>query len=178
MKDEYIIVLDFLATGHAIARRAEPTIQGVGNKYLNLLEVILKPEMIAKPGELVYVGEGKWDKVKLIRGRIRYDELTGYAKQELEIVLDKIIEENEKRFVEFFNKAGPLTTRLHSLELLQGIGKKHMWAIIKARKEKTFESFQDLKDRVDMLPDPKKMIKRRIIDELQEKDRHKLFVSV
>lgn len=177
MKDEYIIVLDFLPTGHAMTRRAEPTAQGVGNKYLNLLEVVLKPEAAAKAGELIYIGEGKWDKVRLIRGRIRYDDLTGFAKQELEFAIDKIIEENEKRFIDFFNRAGPLTTRLHSLELLQGIGKKHMWDILKARRQKPFESFDDLKKRVEMLPEPKKMVKRRIIDELQDVDRHKLFVS-
>ncbi len=51
-----------------------------------------------------------------------------------------------------------------------------MWAIIGERKKKKFESFEDLKKRVDMLPDPKRMIKRRIIDELKETDRHRLFV--
>jgi len=176
VKEEYIIVLDFLPTGHPNSRKAEPTVQGVGTKFLNLLEVILKPEETAKPEEVIYVGDGKWDKVKAIRGRIKYDELTGFAKQELEIVLDKMIDENQQKYVDFFNKAGPLTTRLHTLELLQGIGKKHMWAILQARKTKPFESFEDLRSRVEMLPDPKKMIKKRIIDEMKELDRHRLFV--
>ncbi|MCX8179305.1 MAG: DUF655 domain-containing protein [Candidatus Aenigmarchaeota archaeon] len=176
MREEYIIVLDFLPTGYPHSRKMEPIAQGIGTKYFNLLEVVLKPGETVKPEERLYVGEGKWDKVRLIKGRIKYNELTSFAKQELEIVLDKMIDENEKRFVEFFNKAGPLTTRLHSLELLQGIGKKHMWAILDARKQKPFESFDDLKKRVEMLPEPKKMIKKRIIDELNEVDRHKLFV--
>ncbi|MCX8178977.1 MAG: DUF655 domain-containing protein [Candidatus Aenigmarchaeota archaeon] len=176
MKEDYIIALDFLPTGHASSRRMEPTVQGIGTKYMNLLEVVLKPGESVKPGDLVYVGDGKWDKVKLIKGRIKYSELTSFAKQELEIVLEKIIDENQQKYVDFFNRAGPLTTRLHSLELLQGIGKKHMWAILEARKQKKFESFDDLRQRVEMLPDPKKMIKRRIIDELNEVDRHKLFV--
>jgi putative nucleotide binding protein len=176
MREDYIIVLDFLPTGHPGSRRVEPTAQGIGTKFFNLLEVIIKPEETVKPGDVVYVGDGKWDKVRLIKGRIKYNELTSFAKQELEFALDKLIDENEKRFVEFFNKAGPLTTRLHSLELLQGIGKKHMWAILQARKEKPFENFEDLRKRVEMLPDPKKMIKKRIIDELNEVDRHKLFV--
>lgn len=176
MKEEYIIVLDFLPIGHPNSRKAEPIAQGVGTKFLNLLEVVLKPEVTTKAGELLYIGEGKWDKVKLIKGRIKYDELTSFAKQELELALDKIIDENQKKYVDFFNKAQPLTTRLHSLELLQGVGKKHMWAIIKTRKEKPFESFEDLRNRVEMLPDPKKMIKKRIIDEMKEMDRHRLFV--
>jgi len=178
MKDEYIIVLDFLSRGHADSRRAEPIAQGIGNNFLSLLEVVIKPEVVVKPGDLIYIGEKKREQVKYIKGRIKYDNLTGYAKKELEDVIDKIIEKNEKEFVNFFNIAGPVSTRLHSLELLPGIGKKHMWAIIGERKKKKFESFEDLKKRVDMLPDPKRMIKRRIIDELKEIDRHRLFVVV
>jgi putative nucleotide binding protein len=53
------------------------------------------------------------------------------------------------------------------LELLPGIGKKHMWDIIKARKEKPFESFDDIKKRVTMLSDPVKLISKRILLELE-----------
>ena len=37
---------------------------------------------------------------------------------------------------------------MHMLELLPGVGKKHMWEIIEARKDKPFESFEDIKNRV------------------------------
>lgn len=177
MKDDYIIVLDFLSRGRADSRTAEPIVQGIGNKFMSLLEIILKHGTDAKPKELIYIGEKKRDRVKYIRGRIKYEELTNFAKKELESVIDDIIDENEKRFVDFFNKSGPITTRLHTLELLEGIGKKHMWAIIDARKERKFKSLDDLKKRVEMLPDPRKMIKKRIIEELKESDRHRLFVA-
>lgn len=176
MKDEYIIVLDFLSRGHADSRRAEPIVQGIGKDYFSLLEVVLKPGIVVKTKDMIYVGEKKRERVKYIKGRIRYDELTSFAKNELEEVIDELIDQNEKRFVDFFNNARPITTRMHSLELLPGIGKKHLWNIIEERKKKPFESFEDLKKRVEMLPDPKKMIKRRIIEELQEIDRHRLFV--
>jgi len=177
MKDEYIIVLDFLSRGHADSRRAEPIAQGIGKDYFTLLEVVLKPEVEVKPREILYVGEGKRERVKYIKGRIKYDNLTNFAKKELEEIIDEIIEKNEKRFVEFFNRAPPITTRMHSLELLPGIGKKHLWNIIGERKKKPFESFEDLKKRVEMLPDPKRMIRKRIIEELKETDRHRLFVA-
>jgi len=176
MKDEYIIVLDFLSRGHADSRRAEPTVQGVGVNFLNLLEVVLKDGIIVKPEDLVYIGEQKRDKVRYIKGRIKYDDLTMFARDELEIILDKVIDQNEAKFVNFFNIAGPITTRLHTLELLPGIGKKHMWAIIEGRRKKKFETFEELKQRVEMLPDPKRMVKKRIIEELKETDRHRLFV--
>ena len=96
---------------------------------------------------------------------------------ELENVINKLVEEREKEFVEFFNKCGPISTRLHTLEILPGIGKKHMWDILEARKEKPFESFEDIKKRVKLIPDPKQSIVRRILEELQEKDKYKLFVG-
>ena len=176
MKDEYIIVLDFLSRGHADSRRAEPIVQGIGVNFLNLLEVVLKDDVIVRPEDLVYIGEQKRDKVRYIKGRIKYEDLTMFARDELEIILDKIINQNVAKFVNFFNIAGPVTTRLHTLELLPGIGKKHMWAIIEGRRKKRFETFEELKQRVEMLPDPKRMIKKRIIEELKETDRHRLFV--
>jgi len=91
-------------------------------------------------------------------------------------VVEHIVKSNPKKFLEFFNKAGPITTRLHQLELLPGVGKKHLWAIIAAKKEKEFESFEDLKKRVSMLPDPEKMIIKRILEELEDKDKYRIFV--
>jgi len=177
-RDEYIIVLDFLPHGKATDRRPEPLVQGIGEKYFNLLEVVIKPGVKVSLKERIYIGQGKRDKVRYIRGRIKYDELTSLAKDTLEDVLDELIAKEENRLVKVFNLAGPITTRKHSLELLPGIGKKHLWQIIEQRKQKPFENFEDLQKRVEMLPDPKKMIKKRIIEELQEKDKYRLFVSV
>ncbi len=177
-KDEYAIVLDFLPHGKPTQRKAEPLAQVIGEKYFNLLEVVIKEGVVLKPKDKIYIGEGKREEVKYIKGKIKYDELTGFAKRSLEEVLPKLIEVNEKRLVNFFNNALPITTRLHSLELLPGIGKKHLWRVIRERKKKPFESFEDLKKRVEMLPDPRKMIFKRILDELQEKDRHRIFVGV
>ena len=114
--------------------------------------------------------------MKYIRGRIEPKDLTASARDELPDIIDKIIKGRPQRFVDFFNKSGPLTTRMHCLELLPGIGKKHLWAIIDARKEKPFESFEDVKKRVPLLPDPEKLIIRRVLVELGNEDKYKVFV--
>jgi putative nucleotide binding protein len=176
VKDDYVIVLDFLPSGKPGDRKAEPLIQGLGEKYFNLLEIVLKEGVNVKIKERIYIGEEKRDKVKYIRGRIRYDQLTSYAKSILEEVVSELIDKNERRFVEFFNRAGPITTRMHSLELLPGIGKKHLWNIINERKKKKFESFKELQERIAMLPNPKRMVEKRIVEELEGKDRHRIFV--
>jgi len=177
MKDDYVIVLDFLPHGKASDRRVEPLAQALGEKFFNLLEVIIREDTEVKPKERIYVGGEKRDKVKYIRDRIDYNSLTSYAKTELEDVLSEIISKDEKRFVNLFNIAGPLSTRMHTLELLPGIGKRHLWDILNERKKKQFESFKDLQERVTMLPDPKRMIIKRILNELEGKDRHRLFVA-
>ncbi len=176
-KDDYIIVLDFLPNGKPGDRKAEPVAQGIGEKFLNLLEVAIKDDVVLKANDRVYVGDDKRDQVKYIRGRIGYDELTNYAKNMVIEIVTSIVDKDEKRFVNFFNKTGPVTTRLHSLELLPGIGKKHMWDIINERRKKPFETFKDVQDRVPMLPDPKKIVIKRIVEDLEGKDRYKLFVG-
>ncbi len=107
--------------------------------------------------------------------RIDYSDLSSAGKSELEDVLDKIIEENDDIFTHFFNKASPITTRLHSLELIPGIGKKHMWEIIEQRR-KPFTSLNDLKERLPLVPNPKRGVKGRILKELQEDEKYNLFV--
>ena len=126
----------------------------------------------------MYIGEGKRDKIHHIVGKIPLSKLTRTAKSELEFVIKDIVEKNEKKFIDFFNNAMPLSTRMHQIELLPGVGKKHMWEIINAREEKPFESFEDIKKRVKLIPDPGKLIIRRIIQELEGEEKHRLFVDI
>ncbi|HDD46030.1 MAG TPA: DUF655 domain-containing protein [Candidatus Aenigmarchaeota archaeon] len=175
-KDEWAIVLNFSSHGYYGMSRPQPVAQVLGDKYFSLLEVVVRDNVNLEIGERVYIGDKKRDKVKFIKRRLKYDELTGAAKNELEEAIKNIVESNPKRFVEFFNKAGPITTRLHQLELLPGIGSKHLWAILDERKKKPFESFDDIKKRVPLLPDPEKMVIKRVIEELEDKDKYRVFV--
>ena len=176
MKDDHAIVLDFLQHGKP-SGKDEPLAQVMGKENFNLLEVVARDGEHLKAGDEVYIGDGERDEVKYIRGKIKKKELTGNAESELEYVLDDLIEANEDKFVEFFNNAQPITTRQHSLELLPSVGKKHMWQIIDARDQEEFESFEDIKERVKLLPDPKKILLKRIKKELQGGQKRYLFVT-
>ena len=175
-KDEWAVVLDFLAKGHSGMQRSEPVSLVIGEKYFSLLEVITREDSTFKPEDRVYIGEGKRTDVKYIRKRINYGELTAAAKDELTDIVGKIVIKSPNTFLNFFNKSGPVTTRLHQLELLPGIGKRHLWAIIGERKKKPFESFDSLKKRIPLLPNPEKLIVRRILCELEDKDKYRIFV--
>ena len=61
--------------------------------------------------------------------------------------------------------------------MLPGIGKKHMWEIIGEREKKPFESFEDIKNRVKLMPNPENTIIKRILVELGGEEKYKLFVN-
>lgn len=176
-REEHAYVLDYMTSGKSYSSRSEPLTQLLGEERFTMLEATVKPNVALTMGEKVYIGKDNRDKIMLIKSRIAYDELTQNAKSELEIVVLNIIRGNEKRFVDVFNNAGPLNIREHSLELLPGIGKKHLESILKARNEKRFESFTDISARVPLLQDPAKLIKERIIAELQGEERFYMFTK-
>lgn len=177
LRDDVVIVLDFLPHGHPNDRRPEPVAQVIGKNFFSLLEVVLRQDMTAKQGEELYIGEGKREKVDHIRGRIGANRLTAFARAELPAMVESMVSRDEQKFVDFFNKAQPLTTRMHQLELLPAVGKKHMWDIIAERKKGPFKSFDDIKNRIKLLQDPKGMIIKRIIEEIENEDeRYRAFV--
>lgn len=176
-REEEAIVLDFLPHGYPFSQQRKPIVQLVGSKYLTLLEAVPKKEVFLKSRDEVYIGPDKRDNVHHISGRLEYDKLTQTARMVLEEVVQDIVGEREDYFVEFFNKAGSLTTRLHQLELIPGIGKKHMWKIIEEREERPFESFEGIKKRIEFLPDPKKSIIKRILMEFKGSDKYRIFVG-
>lgn len=175
-KDEWGIVLDFLTHGHYGMDRPQPVAQVLGDHYFSLLEVIVREDLKPKVGDRLYIGDKRRDEVKYIRDRIRIEDLTAAARGELPKIINKVVMDKEEHFMEFFTKSGQVTNRMHQLELLPGVGKKHLWAIIDARKEKAFQSFNDLKSRVPLLPDPEKMVVKRILLEMEDKDKYRLFV--
>lgn len=178
LRDENAIVLDFLPMGYATGRKPEPIAQVLGEKYFSLLEVVPRRDVTLKQGDKIYIGEAKREQIDHIKRRITIKDLTNFAKAELEHIIEEMVAKNEQKFVEFFNKAQPVTTRLHQLELLPGIGKKHMWSIIEERKRGDFKSFEDIKNRIKLLPDPKASVIKRILEELEnEEERYRLFVA-
>ncbi len=174
-KEEYAIVLDYLPNGYPLERKMMPIAQAVGAENLTLLEIVPRRGVSLELGEKVYIGEGKRDKIYYILGKLPREKLTETAKNQLEEFIKKIVEEREKRFIDFFNKSQAINKRIHQIELLPGMGKKHMKEILEQRKEKPFESFEDMKKRISNLPDPKKAIEKRIFQELTERQRYNLF---
>ncbi len=181
-KEESAIVLDFLPHGYPFdprpSHRKSPIVQAIGKTHFTLLELVPKKEVFLQPLAEVYIGEGKRDQIHHIVGKLPMEKLTATAKTELEFVVKDIVHKNEQRFVDFLNSARPLTTRMHQLELLPGVGKKHMWEILEVRDKQPFKSFNDIKERVKLMPDPEKAIIKRVLAELSGTEKHKVFVDM
>lgn len=176
-REENAIILDYLPNGYPLDGKMMPIAQAIGKKNLVLLELVPRRGVSLELGEEVYIGEGKRDKIYYILGRLHREKLTESAKNQLQEFIGKIVKEREQEFIEFFNKADAINKRLHQIELLPGFGKRHMQEILKERKEKAFESFEDMKKRIQNLPDPEKAIQKRIFEELVNVERHNLFVK-
>jgi putative nucleotide binding protein len=182
--EEYAVVLDFLLHGRPGFRptgragyRAGALIQCVGEEFFTILEALVKEGLMLKPNDRVYVGKEAREEVTYIIGRIGFDELTAAAKAELPSVISRIVLNREKWFVNFFNTARAITPRMHALELVPGIGKKYMWQVINMRERKPFESFEDLQKRTE-LPNPVKLVTKRVMEELEGDSKYRLFTRM
>ncbi len=176
--EEFAYVLDNLPQGYANDPRPtfqrEPVTQAVGETHFTLLELVPRKGVSFSLHERIYIGKGSRKKIDHVQRRIRYDDLTPTAKSELPFVIEKIVMLREKEFVKFFNNARPITTRMHQLKLIPGIGRKTMWLILEERKKESFKSFENINNRVRM-PEPKKAIVNRILSELKGEDKYRLF---
>ena len=175
-KEENALIIDYLPNGYPLEGKMMPIAQAIGESNLTLLELVPRRGISLEVGEKVYIGEGKRDKIYYILGKLRKEKLTETAKEQLEEFISQIVQEQEKKFVDFFNTSEAINKRIHQIELLPGMGKKHMNEILEHRQEKLFESFEEMKNRVPNLPDPKKAIERRILQELTNLERHNLFL--
>ncbi len=179
IREEHAVVLDYMPEGMTSlpVYKRYPVAQTVGTKFFVLLEVTPKQGVGFAAKEEVYVGDGERDKVRTIKKRLRYNELTSTAKSELPEIVEEIVTKNEAAFVNFFNKATAISLKHHQLELLPKIGKKHLYKILEERDIEPFKSFKDLDDRVKGLPASEKLIAERVLQEIQETEvDHRFFV--
>lgn len=175
--EDYAWVIEYLPLGRANDPRKEPIAQLIGCGMFTLLEATVKPSASMVLGQKIYVGKNERNEINHIKGRIGYNELTNAAKEFLLPILKKAITEKETEFIRFINNSRPISIRVHTLDLLPGIGKKNMEAIIKEREVKPFESFSDLHQRVPSLSDPHGIFAHRIISELQGNEKYYLFTK-
>jgi putative nucleotide binding protein len=175
--EEYAYVLDFVTRGKSttVKGRDGIIITALGEERLTILELLAMPNSTFEIGERVYIGKEGRTKILSVLGRLEYNQITSSAQSELTSVVEKIVMQNESRFIDYLNHAQPLTPRIHALELIPGIGKTYMKTMLAERERKQFTDFKDLQERVG-LKEPAKQIAKRIIEEITGETRMNLFV--
>ncbi|AZH25218.1 DUF655 domain-containing protein [Haloplanus aerogenes] len=178
----YAVVLDHLPHGRPEDDRPQykksPLAYALGESEFRLLELTLTDDADVSIGDrIVLVPEDERKSVSRIR-EVGYDDLSNAAHSELEYVVEEIVDRHERRFVDFYNDAQPITLRLHQLNLLPGIGKKLRNDVLDERKRAPFESFEELEERIAGLHDPKGVLVDRILEELRDEDlKYRTFVE-
>ncbi|RKD95235.1 DUF655 domain-containing protein [Halopiger aswanensis] len=176
------VVLDYLA--HGLSDDGRPQYEKSPAGYalevdeFRLYQVAFDEDERLTIGSEVVVEPPEERTVVTKAHRVDYEDLSSGAQSELEYVVQDLVEENEERFVDFYNEAQPITLRLHQLNLLPGIGKKLRNSILDERKRKPFESFEELSERVSGLHDPDEILVERILEELRDDDlKYQTFVG-
>jgi putative nucleotide binding protein len=175
-EERVAVVLDIFPNGRSDGRHgSRPMAYALDVRDFTLKEVVFEdtPE-VGMDDELVVEPPG--DEIRGVYP-IDYEDVSGSAQSELEYIVEELVEEEEERFVAFYNDAQPITLRLHQLNLLPGIGKKLRNNILDERKRGPFESFEDLEERVSGLHHPRDVLIERIMEELRDDDlKYKTFV--
>ena len=176
--EEYAYVLDYVTRGRSntVRGREGIIITAIGEDRLTLLEVLGMPNTSFEIGERIYIGKEGRTKILSVLGKLEHNSISAAAQSELKNVVQTIVTNNEKRFIDYLNHAQPLTPRIHALELIPGIGKTYMKSILEEREKQKFTDFNDLQTRVG-LKEPIKHITERILDEITGESKVSLFVK-
>jgi len=176
--EEHAYVLDFVERGKSATVRGREgiIIVGLGEDRLTLLEILGVPDSTFEVGERIFIGKEGRTKVLSVLGKMEYSRISTSAQSEMPSVVEKIISQNEKRFIQYLNNAQPLTPRIHALELIPGIGKTYMKVMLDEREKTPFTDFNDLQNRVG-LKEPIKQLTKRIVEEITGETRMNLFVK-
>ena len=178
--EEYGYLLDYFNDKRVIEIRGRKIFirgligQIIGEERFILMEFKLNEDASYKEIERIYIGKGeRFKAIRFIR-YVTYDELTYKSKENLPRAVEKAIRVNEERWIEFFNRAGLITPRTHTLELLSLIGRKTVEKILEEREKEKFKNFDDIRNRIKI--DPVRAIVDRILDEIKGECTHYLFV--
>jgi putative nucleotide binding protein len=176
--EEHAYVLDFVDRGKSTTVRGRDGIivTAIGEDRLTILEILGVPDSTFEVGERIFIGKEGRTKVMSVLGKMEYSKISNSAQSELTGVVNTIVTNNEKRFIDYLNNAQPLTPRIHALELIPGIGKTYMKVMLEEREKNPFSDFNDLQTRVG-LKEPNKQISKRIMEEITGETRMNLFVK-
>jgi putative nucleotide binding protein len=171
-------VIDFYPQGKSLSRKRfndyNPLVVVITTNFFQFYDVILSVESKFTAGDKLKINPR--NKSILHLDKLNYSQLSNSALNQLPSIVQEIVSAFEDSYVSFINQAHPLTTQMHQLLLLPGVGQKRMWAILEARKKASFSSFNDFSERTG-ISDPNTLFSGRILLELENSPKYRLFTK-
>ncbi|MCY3411449.1 MAG: DUF655 domain-containing protein [Candidatus Heimdallarchaeota archaeon] len=167
--EEKGIILDILSSGNPRRRdipKGETRIQVIGTTWFTLLEVVAEDTEKFMVQEQISLNKEEESPLLKIIGRIPVTKLSTIGERGLDRAIEAILDNEEKRFITWLNQAEAISIRLHTLQLIKGIGPKFMHTILDERKSLPFTSYEDFEERT-KIKDIKHLIKQRILEEIR-----------
>ena len=119
----------------------------------------------------VYIGTDASKRVNIGRvlGMTNLGRVANHVKADLPLVIQIFIEENERHFIDtFFNRAGNMSLKQHSFELLPGVGNKKALQMVDARGSSGFETLAALNEACNI--DAADLLAKRFHTELEDRN--------
>ncbi|MHA2156759.1 MAG: DUF655 domain-containing protein [Candidatus Hodarchaeales archaeon] len=173
-----VLVLDYYPQGKSLSRKSaeafNPLAVVISINRLQFFDIILSRGKNVKAGQTIETSALKSDIFKI--NKIGFNELSDSAVDILPEIIKEIVILSESRFTNFLNHARPLTTQMHQLQLLPGIGNKRLWQIIEARRKTPFKDLNDFTERTG-ISDPIGLFSNRILQEIRGDEKYQLFIK-
>ncbi len=173
------IIIDFFPQGKSLSRKREedynPLAVVVTTNGFRFFDVILVKNTKCSLRDTLEITFSNRKILQL--NQIQYDQLSSSSLKIIPEIIKQVVVKTESHYVAFLNQAHPLTTRMHQLQLLPGVGQKRMWTILEARKKALFGNFEDFTKRTG-ISDPSSLFSNRIIAELEEPPKYRIFTKI
>ena len=108
----------------------------MAEKSLKFCRLKVKATELIPINQRVYIGKDRSKRTEVlgILGMAHLDKMSNMAKQDMPSLVQMFVEEHGQYFVdEFYNKAGPMSLKQHSYELLPDVGPVKARNMVKAR---------------------------------------------
>lgn len=143
----------------------------MAEKSLAFCRLKVKGSDVMTVNQRIYIGKdaAKRTEVAAILGMAHLDKMSNMARQDMPTLVQMFIEEHAQYFVdEFYNKAGPMSLKQHSYELLPDVGPVKARNMVKAREQVgVFASMDELNALAKIKGS--ELLAQRFVEEIEDK---------
>jgi putative nucleotide binding protein len=147
-------------------------VTAITEKGLKCCRLKVKGNDLLTLNHRLYIGTDTSRRVEVtaILGMAHLDKMSNMARQDLPVAIQRFVEEHAQYFVdEFYNKAGPMSLKQHSYELLPDVGPVKARNMVKAREQVgVFASMDELNALAKI--NGAELLAQRFVEEIEDRN--------